>query len=73
MAVESIDLTLCNGCGVCVKSCPMDVFRFDNESKKALIRYPEDCMLCGWCLMDCPQDAISVTLDKKAPLLVSWG
>jgi NAD-dependent dihydropyrimidine dehydrogenase PreA subunit len=73
MAVESIDPALCNGCGNCVKSCPMDVFRLDKDCKKARIQYPEDCMLCGWCLMDCPQDAISVTLDKKSPLLVSWG
>ena len=73
MAIETIDLGLCNGCGICVKSCPMDIFRLEKGSKKAVIQYPEDCMLCGWCIIDCPQDAISVTLEKKSPLLVSWG
>ena len=73
MAVENIDLARCNGCGICVKTCPMDVFRLDMDSKRAVIKYPEDCMLCGGCLMDCPHEAVSVTLDKKSPLLVSWG
>jgi NAD-dependent dihydropyrimidine dehydrogenase PreA subunit len=73
MAVENIDLERCNGCGICVRSCPMDVFRLDREGKKAVIRYPEDCMLCGWCLMDCPEDAVTVTWCKKSPLLLSWG
>ena len=73
MAVENIDLERCTGCGTCVKVCPVDVFRFDKESKKAIIRYADDCMLCAWCLMECPHDSITVTWGKKSPLLVSWG
>jgi len=73
MSIEKIDQELCNGCGICVNSCPMDVIRMDEEIKKAIIRYPEDCMLCEWCLIDCPQDAISISPVKTAPLIVSWG
>ena len=32
-----------------------------------------DCMLCGWCIIECPEDAITLTPDKKDPLIVSWG
>jgi len=51
----------------------MDVIRMDKESKKAVIQYPEECMLCGWCVVDCPEKAIYVSPDKYSPLIVSWG
>ena len=73
MAIEKIDSELCNGCGICVKSCPMDVFRLDEEKKVAIIKYAEDCMLCGWCLVDCPEEAVTVTPEKNSQLIVSWG
>jgi len=73
MSIERIDPELCNGCGICVDSCPMDVIRMDKKSKKAIIQYPEDCMLCGGCAVDCPEKAIYVSPDKISPLIVSWG
>jgi len=71
MSIERIDAELCNGCGICVQICPMDVIRMDDE--KAVIRYPEDCMLCEFCALDCPVQAITISPQKSAPLLVSWG
>ena len=73
MSIDKIDQELCNGCGICVQICPMDVFRMDEDSEKAIIRYPEDCMLCEFCVLDCPVEAITVTPEKDSPLIVSWG
>jgi len=73
MSIEKIDSELCNGCGICVNICPMDVIRMDKESKKAVIQYPEDCMLCEFCVLDCPENAISISPEKSSPLIVSWG
>ena len=73
MSIDKIDQELCNGCGICVKICPMDVFRMDEDLEKAIIRYPEDCMLCELCVLDCPVEAITVTPEKDSQLIVSWG
>ena len=73
MSIERIDFDLCNGCGICINSCPMDVIRMDVKRKKAVIQYPEDCMLCGWCFTDCPQDAVYVSLAKASPPITCWG
>ena len=40
MTIAAIDETLCNGCGICVKHCPVDVLRMDREAKKARIVWP---------------------------------
>jgi NAD-dependent dihydropyrimidine dehydrogenase PreA subunit len=72
MAIQPINNDLCIGCKICVEICPMDVFRMDREAKKAIVRYPEDCMLCNFCVIDCPTDAITVTRDKSS-LILSWG
>jgi len=73
MVIERIDNDLCTGCGICVNSCPMDVIRMDEESKKAVIKYPEDCMLCLYCEYDCPVHAIYVSPVKAAPVVLPWG
>lgn len=73
MVIERIDPELCTGCGICVNSCSMDVIRMDTSTKKAFIRYPDDCMLCLWCERDCPEKAIYVSPAKTIPIMVSWG
>jgi NAD-dependent dihydropyrimidine dehydrogenase PreA subunit len=73
MTIERIDIELCNGCGICVESCPMDVIRIDEKTGKAVVTYPEDCTLCNWCELDCPQTAICISPKKGSQVLTSWG
>jgi NAD-dependent dihydropyrimidine dehydrogenase PreA subunit len=73
MTISLIDPELCNGCRLCVDTCPMDVIRFDEEARKAVITYPDDCMICEWCAQDCPEGAIVVDISRNGPLMTSWG
>ena len=72
MVIERIDEELCNGCEICVNNCTMDVIRMDEKSKKAVIKYPEDCICCAYCELDCPEEAIYVSPERSSPVLVAW-
>ena len=48
----------CNGCGMCLKVCPHDVFEL--SGKKAHIVRRDYCMECGACQLNCPKSAITV-------------
>jgi NAD-dependent dihydropyrimidine dehydrogenase PreA subunit len=72
MAIEAIDPDLCNGCGMCVRNCPMDVIRMNRETRKAEIRYQRDCMLCGQCL-ECHAKAIYLRPGWPGPVQLGWG
>lgn len=70
MAIVSIDG--CIGCRECVDACPVDVIRFDDENKIAVITYKEDCQICNQCVIYCPVDAITITNDRAGQLTLSW-
>ncbi len=61
MGIKKIDEELCNGCGLCLDSCPMDVIRLNEVTEKAFIAYGGDCATCYMCEMDCPTHAIYVS------------
>ena len=48
----------CNGCGMCTKVCPHNVFTI--AGGKAHILKRDYCMECGACALNCPMKAISV-------------
>jgi NAD-dependent dihydropyrimidine dehydrogenase PreA subunit len=48
----------CNGCGMCLKVCPHDVFEL--SGKKSHIVRIDQCMECGACELNCPVHAITV-------------
>ncbi len=73
MTIERIDPDLCNGCGICINTCQIDVIWMDKQKKKAVIKYPEECETCDLCALDCPQHAITISLEKNLPRLTLWG
>jgi adenylylsulfate reductase subunit B len=74
MGVRKIDKELCNGCGLCVLQCPMDVFRLDTSTKphKAFIKYLRDCQSCALCEDQCPEGAITVIPTFERRVVTAW-
>ena len=50
---------LCNGCALCVKTCPASCIT--GKKKKAHAIDPAVCIRCGACRDVCPVDAVAVT------------
>ena len=73
MSIERINVDICTGCGKCVDACPMDVIRMDEKGDKAVIKYPDECMLCLYCEAECPVKAIYVSPDLKEKPLMGFG
>lgn len=63
--ISSIDSSKCNGCGICVDICNMDVLRQNPSDNKAYIAYLEDCMTCFECHLQCPENAIYVSFAPE--------
>ena len=61
----SVDLDTCNGCGHCLTSCPVDVFRLDPVTGKSITLYAGDCCVCFLCKDDCPTGAISIDFNRE--------
>lgn len=72
MGITSIALELCNGCGICVDVCPMDVLRMDDNGGKAVIVYPLDCMTCFNCELECDPGAIYVSPERAREVVLPW-
>lgn len=53
-----LDQGKCNGCGMCVKVCPHEVFGL--KGGKAFIVNRDFCMECGACALNCTMQAIFV-------------
>ena len=69
--IDSIDEQRCNGCNICIKVCPCDVFRLVPGQRRARIAYRDDCQTCFACELDCPELAIDVGPMRK-PRAQPW-
>jgi NAD-dependent dihydropyrimidine dehydrogenase PreA subunit len=45
--VISIDYEKCTACKLCVKACYVDVIVWDEDGKKPIAKYPEECATCA--------------------------
>jgi len=53
----SADPTLCRGCRICVKTCPVSAIRISD--KKAVVA--KSCIACRACIKICPFHAIAIS------------
>jgi NAD-dependent dihydropyrimidine dehydrogenase PreA subunit len=62
MPEVKIDLDLCEGAGICVDVCPVNVYDLvDIEGEeKAQATRAEDCIMCLACINSCPAGAITI-------------
>lgn len=67
----TIDLALCDGCAICIDSCPTDVLSIDPATNRAVATFPADCCICYLCQDDCPQNAIAIGNRGSNPRHVS--
>jgi 2-oxoglutarate ferredoxin oxidoreductase subunit delta len=54
---RTIEVEWCKGCGICVAFCPKEVLDLDESGKATIVR-PDDCIECGLCELRCPDMAI---------------
>jgi NAD-dependent dihydropyrimidine dehydrogenase PreA subunit len=58
VATLQLSESKCNGCALCVKVCPHEVFEI--SSRRSRIINIDKCMECGACAMNCEREAITV-------------
>lgn len=65
MVKVKVDWEKCNGDGVCVEVCPVEVFELQNvpdfeDTEKSVPVREDECILCMACVASCPTEAIAV-------------
>ena len=66
--IQTIDEDLCNGCGICILACPMEVLELElGPIKSARVIDKNQCMVCYNCEKSCPKMAIFVDAEKPIP------
>ena len=57
----------CIKCGICVRSCPLDIITLDKENEDQIITIDwYYCKGCGLCSYECPKDCLPMVDEKGA-------
>ncbi|MBI9077400.1 MAG: nitroreductase family protein [Desulfatibacillum sp.] len=61
-----LDREKCNGCGRCVKACPIQLLELHGKKSRPNERYDHfRCITCQNCAAMCPQEAITIQGDYR--------
>ncbi|ACL05561.1 nitroreductase family protein [Desulfatibacillum aliphaticivorans] len=61
-----LDRDKCNGCGRCVKACPIQLLELYGKKSRPNQRYDHfRCITCQNCAASCPQNAITIKGDYR--------
>ncbi|MFP4316284.1 MAG: 4Fe-4S dicluster domain-containing protein [Desulfovibrionales bacterium] len=64
-STAGVDGSRCDGCGLCIDSCPVEALGIVSNPKrpgKRIVRLDKKaCLGCGMCQGTCPKEAIAVT------------
>ena len=71
-AKVKIDLDQCNGCGICMDACFIDVIRISEQDKKPVPVYEEECVWCLECEIACNQQCIEVIPEIPGHRVAPW-
>ena len=58
----SLNLELCNQCGICVEKCIFEAISYEKENIRVKM---DKCFGCGLCAYNCSQEAIKLILTEK--------
>jgi NAD-dependent dihydropyrimidine dehydrogenase PreA subunit len=58
MVEVKVDLEKCDGDGVCVETCPVQVFEL--RDGKSVVVDNDACIVCRACEVQCPKQAIQI-------------
>ncbi|MGB9959991.1 MAG: 4Fe-4S dicluster domain-containing protein [Candidatus Bathyarchaeales archaeon] len=65
MPKVKVDWGKCNGDGVCIEVCPVNLFEIQKvddypDTRKSVPVRENDCIMCMACVASCPMQAITV-------------
>ncbi|HEY98507.1 MAG TPA: 4Fe-4S dicluster domain-containing protein [Dehalococcoidia bacterium] len=60
----TVEIEMCNGCGICVEKCQMDAITLDEQTGYAAINL-DRCIGCGNCVVTCPSEALKLVKMEK--------